>query len=30
MGRRSTAPVTSPNDGVQFIGRLHSRDGKLG
>jgi hypothetical protein len=23
------APVTSPNDGVQFI-RLHSRDGKLG
>ncbi len=29
MGRGSTAPFTSPNDGVQFI-RLHSRDGKLG
>ena len=29
MGRRSTASVTSPNDGLQFI-RLHSRDGKLG
>jgi hypothetical protein len=29
MGRDSTAPVTGPNDGVQFI-RLHSRDGKLG
>ncbi len=24
----STAPVTSPNNGVQFI-RLHSRNGKL-
>ena len=29
MGRGSTAPVTSPNDGVLFI-RLHSRNGKLG
>jgi hypothetical protein len=29
MGRGSTAPVTSPINGVQFI-RLHSRDGKLG
>ena len=29
MGRGSTASVTSPNDGVQFI-RLHSRDGKFG
>ncbi len=29
MGRGSTTPVASPNDGVLFI-RLHSRDGKLG
>ncbi len=29
MGRGSTAPVTSPNDGVLFI-RLHSGDGELG
>jgi hypothetical protein len=29
MERGNTTPVTSPNDGVQFI-RLHSRDGKLG
>ncbi len=29
MGRGSTTPVTSQNDGVQFI-RLHSRDGKFG
>jgi hypothetical protein len=28
MGWGNTAPVTSPNDGIQFI-RLHSRDGKL-
>jgi hypothetical protein len=28
MGRGSTTPVTSPNDGVQFV-RMHSRDGKL-
>ena len=29
MGRDSTAPVTIPNDDIQFI-RLHLRDGKLG
>jgi hypothetical protein len=29
MGRGSATPVTSPNDGVQFV-RLHSRDRKLG
>jgi hypothetical protein len=29
MGRGSTTPFTSPNDGIQFV-RLHSRDGKLG
>ncbi len=28
MGRGTPTPVTSPNDGVQFI-RLHTCDGKL-
>ena len=29
VGAKCTTPVTSSNDGIQFV-RLHSRDGKLG